>query len=256
MHFFSTATVTIAVLAAEVAGRQMTVVNNCAYTVWPGLYTDPSSPSKPTQATGWQQNAHQKVSFSVPNNWKSGRIWGRTGCDFSKGAPGPTQCLTGGCNGGLKCDPNSGTPVPPATLAEFTLAFNGQPDNYDVSVVDGFNIPMSITNNRGCHEASCKADLNPNCPAPLKGPTDTSGKVAGCKSACTAGLGDKTNNPNCCTGTHDKAATCPSSGVQYYSYFKNACKDSYVFAYDEPSGTALWTCDANKAADYTITFCP
>ncbi len=34
MHFFSTATVALAVLVAEVAGRQITVVNNCAYTVW------------------------------------------------------------------------------------------------------------------------------------------------------------------------------------------------------------------------------
>lgn len=25
---------------------------------------------------------------------------------------------------------------------------------------------------------------------------------------------------------------------------------------DESSGTALWTCDSNLAADYTVTFCP
>ena len=48
---------------------------------------------------------------------------------------------------------------------------------------------------------------------------DASGTVVGCKSACVAGLGDPTNNPNCCTGTHNTAATCPSSGVQDYSYF-------------------------------------
>nr|VWO99778.1 Phosphate:H symporter (Phosphate:H symporter, variant) [Ganoderma boninense] len=131
MHLVSTVTVALVALTAKVASRQITVVNNCAYTVWPGLFTDPSSPSKPTQATGyappfnhgddrpltfywslansWQQSPHQKVSFTVPNNWKSGRIWGRTGCDFSNGAPGPNQCVTGGCNGGLKCDPKSGT---------------------------------------------------------------------------------------------------------------------------------------------------
>ena len=34
------------------------------------------------------------------------------------------------------------------------------------------------------------------------------------------------------------------------------CPNSYAYAYDESSGTALWTCDANKGADYTITFCP
>ncbi len=34
------------------------------------------------------------------------------------------------------------------------------------------------------------------------------------------------------------------------------CPNSYAYAFDESSGTALWTCDAASAADYTITFCP
>lgn len=34
------------------------------------------------------------------------------------------------------------------------------------------------------------------------------------------------------------------------------CPNSYAYAYDESSGTALWICDASKGADYTITFCP
>ena len=88
-----------------------------------------------------------------------------------------------------------------------------------VSLVDGYNLPVRIDNNQGCGVADCPVDLNPNCPAELAGPTDSSGTVVGCKSACVAGLGDPTNNPNCCTGTDDTAATCPSSGVEYYSYF-------------------------------------
>lgn len=67
---------------------------------------------------------------------------------------------------------------------------------------------------------------------------------------------DSANSPNCCTGDYDTAATCPSSGVEYYSYFKDNCPNSYCYAYDESSGTALWTCDASLEADYTITFCP
>ena len=88
-----------------------------------------------------------------------------------------------------------------------------------VSLVDGFNIPMRVDNNKGCSVADCPVDLNPNCPAELVGPKDSSGAVVGCKSACVAGLGDPTNNPNCCTGSHNTAATCPPSGVQDYSYF-------------------------------------
>ena len=59
---------------------------------------------------------------------------------------------------------NGGTGVPPASLAEFTLSVNPSvPDNYDVSLVDGYNLPMSITNNKGCHKADCPVDLGPNC---------------------------------------------------------------------------------------------
>ena len=64
------------------------------------------------------------------------------------------------------------------------------------------------------------------------------------------------NNYDCCTGSHNTAATCPPSGVDYYSYFKSNCPNSYAYAYDESSGTALFTCPVNLAADYTITFCP
>ncbi|KIJ61526.1 hypothetical protein HYDPIDRAFT_96439, partial [Hydnomerulius pinastri MD-312] len=64
------------------------------------------------------------------------------------------------------------------------------------------------------------------------------------------------NSANCCTGQYDTAATCPSSGVAYYSYFKDNCPNSYCYAYDESSGTALWTCDSSLNAEYTITFCP
>jgi hypothetical protein len=52
------------------------------------------------------------------------------------------------------------------TVAEWTLGKNGSPDYYDVSLVDGFNIPMSVVPTAGCHEASCTVDLNPGCPAP------------------------------------------------------------------------------------------
>jgi hypothetical protein len=54
--------------------------------------------------------------------------------------------------------------VPPATLAEFTLSSDPTvPDNYDVSLVDGYNLPMSLTNNKGCPVGLCGVDLGPNC---------------------------------------------------------------------------------------------
>ncbi|KIJ15966.1 hypothetical protein PAXINDRAFT_133377, partial [Paxillus involutus ATCC 200175] len=109
----------------------------------------------------------------------------------------------------------------------------------------------------GCGVADCSVDLGPNCPAPLQGPYDSTGFPVGCKSACEANLdGDPSNSPNCCTGQYNTAATCPSSGVEYYTYFKSNCPNSYCYAFDESSGDALWTCNSGSNAVYTVTFCP
>jgi hypothetical protein len=32
-----------------------------------------------------------------------------------------------------------------------------------VSLVDGYNLPMRITNDKGCSIADCPVDLGPNC---------------------------------------------------------------------------------------------
>jgi len=130
---------------------------------------------------------------------------------------------------GLQCDTRRGTGVPPVSLAEFNLDDNGQ-DWYDISFVDGYNLPISISNNKGCPSPGCRVDLGPNCPAPLKGPFDSSGFPVGCKSACSANLdGNPTNSRNCCSGQYSTPQTCPPSGVQYYSYFKNACPNAYAY---------------------------
>ena len=67
--------------------------------------------------------------------------------------------LTEGCNGGLLCDPRIGTGVPPATVAEWTLNASDGLDWYDVSLVDGYDLPMRISNNVGCPVADCPVDL-------------------------------------------------------------------------------------------------
>jgi len=245
---------TVLGLVSAATARTFTVYNNCPFTVWPAIFTDLNVGSAtPSQPTGWSQGAYQSVSFSVPDNWTAGRIWGRRDCDFSSN-PGPNSCLDGGCNGGLLCDPQTGTGVPPASLAEFTLSSNGL-DYYDVSLVDGYNLPLEISNTVGCGTASCGVDLGPNCPSNLQGPFDSNGFPVGCKSDCLVDP-DPSNSPSCCSGQYSTPATCPSSGVPNYSYFKSNCPNSYVYAYDESSGTALWTCPSAQEPDYTVTFCP
>ena len=41
-----------------------------------------------------------------------------------------------------------------------------------------------------------------------------------------------------------------------FAFTEKSCKNSYAYAYDESSKTALFTCPSSKKADYTITFCP
>ncbi|KAF8316074.1 Osmotin, thaumatin-like protein [Clavulina sp. PMI_390] len=248
----TTSAASVALLAAvsAYADRTFTVTNNCAVTIWPALFTDLNAGTAvPSQATGWEAAAGTSVTFSVPDNWTAGRIWGRTDCDFSEG---DLACSTGACNGGLECDTSTGTGVPPATLAEFTLDGSGS-DWFDVSIVDGFNLPVTIVESAGCGSASCPTNLNTNCPTALQ--TISNGVVVGCKSDCLVDS-DPSDSPSCCSGSYDTAATCPSSGVPDYSYFKDGCPDSYVYAYDESSGTALWQCDGTVKPNYSVTFCP
>ncbi|KZV87730.1 thaumatin type pathogenesis-related group 5 protein [Exidia glandulosa HHB12029] len=239
-----TVLISLAALAlTATADRTITVRNKCKQTIWPAIFTPPGFPA-PKVDTGFKLAPGGHKSFKVPGNWTSGRIWGRTGCDFGKKVPGPLQCETGGCNGGLKCAKQGGTGVPPATLAEWTLKPGNVPDWYDVSLVDGFNLPMRIDATQGCHAAGCGANLNTHCPAKLQ-KKNGKGKVVGCLSSCVATGLEK----NCCSGSHNTPQTCPKSKVDYYSYFKKGCPNSYVYAY-----AALWTCA--KPADYTLTFCP
>jgi hypothetical protein len=82
------------------------------------MFTDLNVGSaKPAYTTGWAQNAYATVSFSVPDNWTAGRIWGRRDCNFGSN-PGPNSCIDGGCNGGLVCDPHTGTVSGAEHLAE------------------------------------------------------------------------------------------------------------------------------------------
>ncbi|KAL2329074.1 hypothetical protein Fmac_022501 [Flemingia macrophylla] len=213
-----------------------TFVNKCDYTVWPGILANAGSP--PLQTTGFELPTHASSSLQAPTGW-SGRFWGRTGCTFDGSAAG--SCLTGDCGSGqVEC--NGAGAAPPATLAEFTLGTGGQ-DFYDVSLVDGYNLPMIVEGTGGsglCASTGCTSDLNERCPAELR-----ASEGSACKSACEA-----FGSPEyCCSGAYGSPATCRPS--IYSEMFKAACPRSYSYAYDD--ATSTFTC---TGADYTLTFCP
>lgn len=82
-------------------------------------------------------------------------------------ASGRGKCATGDCGGSLFCNGAGG--APPATLAEITLT--AEQDFYDVSLVDGYNLPIAIRPFKGtgkCSYAGCVSDLNVMCPVGLQ----------------------------------------------------------------------------------------
>jgi hypothetical protein len=82
-----------------------------------------------------------QVSVGVADDW-AGRFWARTGCNFNQNGQG--HCATGDCGDKLQCNGAGG--VPPVTLVEVTLRGSGGQDYYDVSLVDGFNVPVQVRN--------------------------------------------------------------------------------------------------------------
>lgn len=218
-----------------------TIKNQCPYTVWPGTLTGAGTV---LPSTGFELATGASISFDTTPSW-SGRLWGRTLC--STDSTGTFSCATADCGTGeITC--NGAGAKPPATLMEFTVAANGGLDFYDVSLVDGFNVPVSIVpqgGGQGCNSTSCPANVNAACPPDLamKG---SDGSVIGCKSACLA-----FNRPEfCCTGPYDSPATCKPTS--YSLFFKNQCEQAYSYAFDDKTST--FTCAASKV--YVITFCP
>eukprot|EP01018_Ginkgo_biloba_P018655 Gb_14846 [translate_table: standard] len=227
-------------LINRISGSSFTLINSCDYTVWPGILANAGTQTLST--TGFELSAGQTTELDAPAGW-SGRLWGRTVCSFDSSGKG--TCATGDCGGSLEC--NGMGAHPPATLAEFTLGHGVAQDFYDVSLVDGYNLPMIVTAKGGngtCSTTGCISDLNLSCPRELQ-VDGGRGRGVACKSACEA-----FGSPEyCCSGAFGNPDTCKPSS--YSRLFKTACPKSYSYAYDDASST--FTC---TGANYIITFCP
>ncbi|KAL6655836.1 hypothetical protein ACP70R_006662 [Stipagrostis hirtigluma subsp. patula] len=232
LSFLSVLNSLCAPFGAESAGV-FTIVNQCKTTIWPAAF-----PGESFGGGGFELRPGQSRVFTVKGGW-SGRIWGRTDCSFDKSGNG--SCATGACGSSLKCGASGD---PPASLAEFTLAA-GAKDFYDVSLVDGFNLPMVVAPVNGagnCSAAGCAGDLRSSCPPELA--VKAHGRTVACRSACDVFGTDQ----YCCRGQHGSPSTCKPT--VYSKKFKAACPTAYSYAYDDPS--SLFTC---SNADYVITFC-
>ncbi|EFO86462.1 hypothetical protein CRE_18332 [Caenorhabditis remanei] len=227
-------TVALLILTIAAESRKITIYNKCPFTIWPGIL-GPGNPA----GGGFRLDAGQSRDIQVDDAWTAGRVWARTGCD------GNFNCETGFCRNSEQCNGAGG--VPPASLAEFTLKAWGGQDFYDVSLVDGYNLPVLIDpyGGSGCKRAGgCVKDINSECPSALavKG---HNGNTAACKSGC---LGYNTDQ-ECCRGAYGTPDKCHRSATA--QMFKDACPTAYSYAYDD--GSSTFTCQAT--ATYVVQFC-
>ncbi|EFJ11333.1 hypothetical protein SELMODRAFT_426298 [Selaginella moellendorffii] len=228
----------IVLLTVEgVHGVRIRLYNACPFTVWPGWISNSGKPQ--LGGGGARLESWQSYDLYPGSGW-AGRFWGRRGCNFDGSGRG--HCDSGDCGDKLNCGNSGG--VTPATLAEFQLNGFAGLDYYDVSLVDGYNLPLRINPEYNCASAGCHSDVNARCPKELQVRKDN--WVIGCKSACEVFHSEEF----CCTGSHNRPETC--SPTYFSRIFKDACPQAYSYAYDD--ATSTFTC--GSGGGYTITFCP
>jgi hypothetical protein len=232
-------------IADSANSHVITIVNAYNQTIWAA--TNPNA-QHPIPVTGWKLAPGQSVTFKVANGW-GGRIWGRTGCSFNSSGVG--HCATGDCGGLFQCQGSEGGTT---TLAELTLdSFDGM-DFYDVSMVDGANLPMYINtthrtdadpiSSNGCYQGACTKAVV--CPSGMQ--VKSNGQVVACETACAAFGGDA----YCCTGSWSGRANCdPAKWPIDYAklVFKDAEPYAYSYAFDD---SATMACKGH--CDYRVTF--
>lgn len=219
------------ILAAPTNKKEMVISNECGKTLQVGYQTN----DDPRGLT-FELSDNATYVLPVSMDW-AGRVWARESCEV------------------LACDIASADN--PASLAEFKLANDpDQIDYYDVSFVDGYNLPVRIEpimtqqqvddpNNlesKHCRISECTS--LPVCDQDLQ-EVDSLGNFVACNSACSRYGDDK----YCCRGEFNSAETCTSNN--YAQTIKDICPDSYSYAFDD--ATSVYGCLSNA---YKIVFCP
>jgi hypothetical protein len=228
-------------VCTEVRSASLKIVNNCRRTIWPALQSNGATGQLPT--TGFALKSGESKNISIIESWV-GRIWGQTHC--GRDSSDKFKCLTGDCgSGALEC--GGGGYQPPVTLAEFSINGLAGLYFYNVSVVDGFNLPMLVVPKGTSGAAACDSigtgclvDLNSACPKQLS-VTRGDGRD-GVVAYSNEKFEDNFTDPGVAP-THTRSL--------YLQFFKSACPRAYAEPFEVKIG--LFTC---ASADYIITFCP
>ncbi|GFZ47347.1 LOW QUALITY PROTEIN: hypothetical protein JCM24511_05090 [Saitozyma sp. JCM 24511] len=238
-------------------GVTLTVDNQCTGTVYPAFAgAAATATSGGSQPFGWAQPPGA-TAFVVPDTWTNARLWARTGC-----ASDGSGCKVGACNtDSIECSGSDWGELG-KTLAEFNLGASGV-DYYDVSMVEGFNLPMSIQpSTSSCGTGSCgtETDLLTQCDPALVYPVGSS-QIWSCANVCVNGAElesdfDPSNSVLCCTsdgGALDRTL-CTKDKIPFYDVMKPMCADGYIYADDDNYADATFGCASGGS--YTITLCP
>ncbi|KAI3953417.1 hypothetical protein MKW92_044809 [Papaver armeniacum] len=196
------------------------ILNQCNFPVWAAAVP---------VGGGRRLGPNERWTINAPAGTRQARIWGRTNCNFDGSGRG--RCETGDCNGLLQC---TSFGQPPNTLAEYALNQFNNLDFFDISLVDGFNIPMDFSPTSGCRGIKCTADINGQCPSQLRAP-------GGCNNPCTVFKTDQ----YCCN-----SGSC--GPTDFSRFFKERCPDAYSYPKDDPTST--FTCPGGT--NYRVVFCP
>lgn len=233
--FYLSAIMMLLSLSTQAQNRTFIFVNQMNEDIWVGAQGNPLPANG-----GFALPKGTSVTITVPYGASAIRFWGRTQCNFNSSGAG--TCASGDCARGLYCNGAGG--IPPATLAEFTMNGAGNQDFYDISLVDGYNLPMRIIPVAGtytvpasggkyaCGTAGCTSDLLLTCPTELR-TLNSSGQTVGCMSACMK----YNTDAYCCKGANNLPSTCPPTN--YSQIFKAACPDAYSYAYDDQTSTYI-----------------
>lgn len=253
-------------LAATNHTTRLSVTNQCNFPVW--MATTPNANKAPLPDGTVKLDLGQSHDYSIAAEGWAGRLWPKTGCD-SNG----TNCTAGEA---VPPCPPSGCQPPADTKVEFYFPNLASHEGswYDISLVDGYSLPMEIKPRGGesgsCITTKCNLSLD-QCPQnETQGLGDLriikNGKVVQCLSPCKKcnypppfGQGKPENQEPglsvCCPTppvTPEQCRTGPVVQTKFVQTVRRACPSAYSYAYDDQAG--LHSCSTPTSFD--VTLCP
>lgn len=252
--------------------HQFTFYNNCTEDIWVAILGNPGFEIV-AQGGFHMARAGPPITLPIPVGWE-GRVWARPACHFeADGACNPPYapcCASGSClmadgRFGLYCAESG---LAPTSLIEMSLD-NASPmgpyDVYDVSLVDGWSIPLGIYPVPGTYNPSPDPGItapwcmhsgclcSPDCPAGL----GVNGSGASCWSPCQAAVNNN-NDMNdilksCCVcTTSDPNCDCASTTDPFSSYFgccagAYGCTPYHTPTYPNDTVCDPWSSDPTRA---------